>query len=1177
MKLKKLVSALVSGAMVLGTVSIPAFAAVEEPVADEILETAGDVELFSTEDSWIDNADTAWYDNAVEGTTEFTLTTAEQLAGLAKLVNNGNNFSGKTIKLGNDIDLAGKNWTPIGTSSNSFNGIFDGGSYTISNLKITADSGACDVGLFGFTKGGSISNIKVNNAEVKGYLDVGAIAGTPYTSTWKNITLIGDVKVDGYAYVGGLFGKNLYANADNLTINANEGSYVKAYSENYRTYVGGIVGFMGEGGHKVSNVTSNIDVYGSTCDVGGVTGIAHYNNTFENCLCTGNVYITSYQDEGDQLELGGIAGVWHNESGTTVTFKYCTFEGSISATNKNGVKYTGEFQNDGVIGKAYSTSGTGKLIVIKNVAQCGEIKYTSLDEAVAAAGDGETVTVISDIEDMTTVEVAEDKNITIDLNGHTIAAAVRSDNAAKHYYAIDNYGTLVLTDSVGTGKISARGIENLENGKMTVNGIAIESIDNNGGAAIWNEADLVINDCMFTTTYAGKDNGAGCLNNYYGNAKITGGTFNSVNGRVYAIISTGNIEITPDEGKEVNVSGVHGGIASDSGSMVINGGNYSSDDYYGLYVSNDGTGTDPQTAFVTVNGGTFSGKNYSAWIGSDYNNPVNSSIEINGGTFNKPLNAQENTREGAISVKGGTFTTDVKDYVVNGYYQKDNEDGTYTVLPAEAKVIDTAKTTGAEVTLDNLHKNDAINHTDDATYKVVVSTAPAADAEKANEAIKANTSDDNTSKAIFDISVVKTDSNGTTKDVSNTITQQQVTLTLGETPATGTTVYVYHVKSDGTYEQVAAVPADGTNKVTFIAPSFSTYAATYTASSLVEDDITKNVGVAFERIGDTSEYNIVLKALDSKTINRFMSADLTFDMNVTSGAIGYTVNPAASVNLIDKGNGRYEFNLDGLTSSGATGTEVTIGTVTFEGSGSVEFSVKTADTNIVNTAKATDNIVDNYTTAGDGTTTGKLVLNGDVTNGVITETFTAPKKTLTVNIAYNNAINNNAAAYQAMTVTVSGGDLTTPLTYELGKYDPETNISFTVDPETGVPSYTVKIENTLTKNTSYTVTVEGLGYRTACHTVTMTGDKELNFWNNVKDAANATAIEVGKDTTTKNFLAGDIVKDNNINIYDLSAVVSYFGTLNNVNAESAYARYDLNRDGKIDSKDVAYVLVSWGE
>ena len=78
-------------------------------------------------------------------------------------------------------------------------------------------------------------------------------------------------------------------------------------------------------------------------------------------------------------------------------------------------------------------------------------------------------------------------------------------------------------------------------------------------------------------------------------------------------------------------------------------------------------------------------------------------------------------------------------------------------------------------------------------------------------------------------------------------------------------------------------------------------------------------------------------------------------------------------------------------------------------------------------------------------------------------------------------------------------------------------------------------------------------------------ENKLNFWNNVKDADGA------------DFLAGDIVKDNTINVYDLSAVVSYFGRTNDTSAYSKYARYDLNRDGKIDSKDVAYVLVSWGK
>ena len=91
----------------------------------------------------------------------------------------------------------------------------------------------------------------------------------------------------------------------------------------------------------------------------------------------------------------------------------------------------------------------------------------------------------------------------------------------------------------------------------------------------------------------------------------------------------------------------------------------------------------------------------------------------------------------------------------------------------------------------------------------------------------------------------------------------------------------------------------------------------------------------------------------------------------------------------------------------------------------------------------------------------------------------------------------------------------------------------------------------------------------------MTDDKELTFWNNVMDEDRA--VEEDVFATTKTFLAGDIVKDSNINIYDLSAVVSYFAKENNTEEYSDYAKYDLDRNGVIDSRDVAYVLVSWGE
>lgn len=323
-----------------------------------------------------------------------------------------------------------------------------------------------------------------------------------------------------------------------------------------------------------------------------------------------------------------------------------------------------------------------------NVAAIGNAQYQSIQAAVNAANNGDVIKLLSDVYLTATVEVPEGKDIALDLNGQAIT--VYKDKAAgRSLYAVNNYGTFTLIDSVGSGSITARGIQNLGSGNMTVESGKIISCDANGGACIWNEANVVINGGMFETVHVGSsgDNvGIGCLNNS-GTALVTGGTFNDVNRRTYAIISTGHIEITPVEGKTVTVIGAHGALAVDSGTAVVNGGSYSSSDYYGLYVSNDGMGEDPMTAAVTVNNGTFIGKAYSVWIGSDYNNPVNSTIQINGGTYEKPINTQDNTRENAIIVYGGTFNAGIgtgENITISGASTSTTEGGKTTVTPNKA-------------------------------------------------------------------------------------------------------------------------------------------------------------------------------------------------------------------------------------------------------------------------------------------------------------------------------------------------------------------------------------------------------------------------------------------------------------------------------------------------------------
>ena len=115
---------------------------------------------------------------------------------------------------------------------------------------------------------------------------------------------------------------------------------------------------MGEGSIVMTDLSSNIDVYGSTCDVGGITGIAHYENKFVNCSSSGDVQITNATDVSNCVQIGGIAGVWMNSASGTVTLENCTFDGTLS-TNMN-VDVSG---NTLVGSKYYPDSEEGTLII----------------------------------------------------------------------------------------------------------------------------------------------------------------------------------------------------------------------------------------------------------------------------------------------------------------------------------------------------------------------------------------------------------------------------------------------------------------------------------------------------------------------------------------------------------------------------------------------------------------------------------------------------------------------------------------------------------------------------------------------------------------------------------------------------------------------------------------------
>ena len=169
-------------------------------------------------DAWDGTADTSWYTDH-ETDTEYHFTTAEQLAGLAQLVNDKTasvSFKGKTIYLNNDLDLSGYQWTPIGNGSNFgryFAGTFDGQYHKIMNLlhHSTGDE-LIRNGLFGVVSdGGTLKNLLVIDADIAsndGSLLAGILADWVDGGTVENCYTSGKIENNvGDKMVGGLIGQ----------------------------------------------------------------------------------------------------------------------------------------------------------------------------------------------------------------------------------------------------------------------------------------------------------------------------------------------------------------------------------------------------------------------------------------------------------------------------------------------------------------------------------------------------------------------------------------------------------------------------------------------------------------------------------------------------------------------------------------------------------------------------------------------------------------------------------------------------------------------------------------------------------------------------------------------------------------------------------------------------------
>ena len=237
----------------------------------------------------------------IEGNGSYTVTSADGLMNVAELVNGGK--TDINITLDKNIDLTGKDWTPIGTSfDNSYTGTFDGGGHTITGLTITTKDQF--VGLFGYlNRAGTVKNVVMEGIQITSnhmFGNTGGVAGFSW-GTIENCSVSGSV------------------------------SGTKC--------VGGVVGAQKAG--SITGCSSSATVKG-TVDVGGVAGEKWGSMTA--CYATGNV--TLEIDSPKNLSGGGLVGF---NGGSGVLACYAT--GNVTSTGSS----TGNVHIGGLFGDNYTT------------------------------------------------------------------------------------------------------------------------------------------------------------------------------------------------------------------------------------------------------------------------------------------------------------------------------------------------------------------------------------------------------------------------------------------------------------------------------------------------------------------------------------------------------------------------------------------------------------------------------------------------------------------------------------------------------------------------------------------------------------------------------------------------------------------------------------------------------
>ena len=523
--------------------------------------------------------------------------------------------------------------------------------------------------------GTSYYNIQNNGtATFEGLTATAGNTGSSMIDNWGTLT------IESGTYTGGL---NVVKSEEDSTLTINGGKYTLTEAAGYLAAVVRVFGNTAiNGGEFIQDAQSkyNVPVVVLTGVVEGYTAITKITNgSFKN-----------------NNKLGARIPVLWAYGDATATDNFEVSGGSFNKT------ISADYCADGFI-PTKNADGTYGVKEGKYVASVGSKNYETLADAIRLAAKGKIVKLLDDVTE--NVTIADNKNLTLDLNGHTINGGTGNTKAT-----ITNNGTVTITDK-STAKTGT--IKRDDNG--TVGETSYYVIHNLGTMTI-EQANVTNNSGYKKTNPSGSMVGSSLIcngdNDLGGTLNISGGKFEQKN---FIAIKNGAL------GK-LNVTG--GTISSDHSAIqnwfeaTITGGEINGQLWTDAYIEGETVG------HTTIgDNAKFTGE-----IVMDISGSVKPTLEISGGDLNV-TNWRITTaaaKAGAKpAVSGGKFTSAVpENYCADGYVPTKNEDGTYGVKVDDSVAeVGGVKYLSLQAAIDAAGRKQTVKLLKDTTENVTMATS----------------------------------------------------------------------------------------------------------------------------------------------------------------------------------------------------------------------------------------------------------------------------------------------------------------------------------------------------------------------------------------------------------------------------------------------------------------------